>query len=106
MLASVAAQTPTSEAVARLLDHIFGAQRVVNVQLLAEGLCNFNYRVELDDGAEPCVLRIYGGARDACQKEAALLQLMRDVIPVPDILPAKCRGLCVTGSFYVLPIVA
>ncbi|PYS93537.1 MAG: hypothetical protein DMF64_04870 [Acidobacteria bacterium] len=106
MLASVAAQTPTSEAVARLLDHIFGAQRVVNVQLLAEGLCNFNYRVELDDGAEPCVVRIYGRAPDACQKEAALLQLLRDVIPVPEVLHADARGLCGTGPFIVMRHVA
>jgi fructokinase len=106
MLAGLAAQTPTQDALARLLDHIFDAQRIAHVQLLAEGLCNFNYRVELNDGSQPCVVRIYGRAPEACQKEAALLQLLRAHVPVPEVLHVHARGCCDIGPFIVMRHVA
>src|ERR1051325_2926795 len=102
MLAGLAAQTPTQDALARLLDHIFDAQRIAHVQMLAEGLCNFNYRVELNDGSQPCVVRIYGRAPEACQKEAALLQLLRAHVPVPEVLHVHARGCGDIGPFIVM----
>jgi aminoglycoside phosphotransferase (APT) family kinase protein len=92
----------TPEVVARLLDTIFGTRRVAHVQLLSEGLCNFNYRVDFDSGAESVVLRIYGRDANACQKEVDLLRLLREIVPVPEVLHVNAAGFAGVGPFIVL----
>ncbi|HZS09980.1 MAG TPA: phosphotransferase [Blastocatellia bacterium] len=102
MSSSEARQAPPSDAVARLLGAVFGARRVAGIQMLSEGLCNFNYKVDLDSGAESVLLRIYGRDPDACRKEARLLGLLKDVIPVPEVLQVSADGLDGVGPFIVL----
>jgi aminoglycoside phosphotransferase (APT) family kinase protein len=88
--------------VARLLDAIFGSRRVAHIQLLSEGLSNFNYRVDFDSGDEPVVLRIYGRDPNACQKEVDLLRLLRAAVPVPEVLGVYANGFDGVGPFIVL----
>ncbi len=62
-------------------------QPVEGLQLLAGGLRNTNYRLELTSG--PAVLRIYTADAAACTREATLLGLLHDTVPVPRILHAQ-----------------
>jgi aminoglycoside phosphotransferase (APT) family kinase protein len=73
----------------------------VDVRLLPDGLCNFNYRVELEAEAAPFVLRIYGHDPNACLKEAELLRLLRATTPVPEVLHVQADGCCGAGPFIV-----
>jgi aminoglycoside phosphotransferase (APT) family kinase protein len=90
------------DAIARLLGAIFGSRRVAHVQLLSEGLSNFNYRVDFDSGDEPVVLRIYGRDQNACQKEVDLLRLLRATVPVPEALRVYENGFHGVGPFVIL----
>jgi len=101
MSSNEAGQSPPPDAIARLLDAIFGARRVGNVQLLSDGLSNFNYRVDLDSGAEPVVLRIYGRDPDPCQKEVDLLRMLRGAVPIPEVLHAQANGFDGVGPFII-----
>jgi aminoglycoside phosphotransferase (APT) family kinase protein len=71
------------DAAARLI-----GQPVTEVQLLAGGLRNSNYRVQLGSGE--AVLRIYTAEAAACDRETRLFALLRDSVPVPRLLEAKC----------------
>lgn len=102
MSSNEAVQAPSPEAVARLLGTIFGARRVDKVQVLSEGLCNFNYRVALDASAEAVVLRIYGRDPQACRKEVDLLRMVRETVPVPEVLLVNASGDCGVGPFIVM----
>jgi len=73
---------------------------MVRTEALAEGLCNFTYRVDFDS-AEPVVLRIYGRDPSACQKEVDLLGLVRGQVPVPEVLAAYPAGVGEVGPFLV-----
>jgi aminoglycoside phosphotransferase (APT) family kinase protein len=69
-------------ALAALLD-----QPVLGVELLAGGLRNTNYRVQLTGG--PAVVRLYAAEAAACQREAALLHVLHGEVPVPLLLDAR-----------------
>jgi len=101
MSSDLAGAAPSPEAVARLLNTIFGGRRVADVRLLAEGLCNFNYRIELEREAAPFVLRVYGHDPSACRKEVDLLRLLGGTIPVPEVLDVQADGRCGVGPFIV-----
>jgi fructokinase len=97
---------PAPAAVVRLLEPIFRGRRVVNMERLAEGLCNFNYRIEFDPPAAPVVLRIYGRDPAACRKEAELLRLLHDTLPVPEVLHVHAQGCGEVGPFIIMQHVA
>jgi fructokinase len=102
MSSNKATQYPSSDAVTKLLGSIFGARRVDKFQALPKGLCNFNYKVDLEKGAEVVVLRIYGRDPQACRKEADLLRLLGDIVPVPEVLLVSASGDCGVGPFIVM----
>ncbi|HEX8180709.1 MAG TPA: phosphotransferase [Pyrinomonadaceae bacterium] len=106
MSSNLSGPLPAPGALKRLLGNIFNEQRIANVQLLADGLCNFNYKVEFDSGAEPVVLRIYGRDPAACPKEAALLRHVRATLPVPEVLHVETHGRCGVGPFLITRYVA
>jgi aminoglycoside phosphotransferase (APT) family kinase protein len=97
---------PAPAAVVRLLDTIFRGRRIANMERLAEGLCNFNYRIDFDPPAEPVVLRIYGRDPAACRKEAGLLRLLHGTIPVPEVLHVHAQGCDEVGPVIVMRHVA
>ena len=61
-------------------------ERVLDVASLSGGLRNTNYRLRLAGQAEPVVLRLYVAEAEACRREAALLRLVQDRVPVPRVL--------------------
>ena len=63
--------------------HVTGAEHV------SGGLANTNYRVSLagrDAPSEPIVVRFYTREPEACAREAALLRLVANRVPVPQAL--------------------
>jgi aminoglycoside phosphotransferase (APT) family kinase protein len=63
---------------------------VREVHPLSGGLRNTNYRLTVSDG--PVVLRVYTAEAGACAREAALLRLLVDSVPVPRVLQAEPQG--------------
>jgi aminoglycoside phosphotransferase (APT) family kinase protein len=102
MSSNEAVQAPSTDAITWLLGIIFRGRHVDKVQLMSEGLCNFNYRVDLNAGAEVVVLRIYGRDPQACRKEVDLLRLLGETVPVPEVLHASVSGDCDVGPFIVM----
>jgi aminoglycoside phosphotransferase (APT) family kinase protein len=72
------------------------------VQPLDGGLMNRNYRVRLAGSREKFVLRIFDRDAMACAKEAAVLALVRDDVPVPDVLHVEASGADGFPPFLVL----
>ena len=80
----------------------FPRHRVVDVQLLSGGLSNSNFKVQLDPRGDPIVLRIYDRDPAVCQKEVDVLRLVKETVPVPEVLHAEPTGLDGAGPFIVL----
>jgi aminoglycoside phosphotransferase (APT) family kinase protein len=92
---------PASSSIALLVEALFRRRRVVNIQLLEEGLRTFNYKVGFDSG-DPVLLRVYGCDPNAGVKEVALIRLLvRAGIPVPEILEVYPNGFGEVGPFIV-----
>ncbi len=64
---------------------------VTAVTPLSSGLANTNYRVDLA-GATPVVLRLYTRSPEVVATEVALLHLVRERVPVAEVLFADERG--------------
>jgi aminoglycoside phosphotransferase (APT) family kinase protein len=68
---------------------------VKRIELLAGGLVNTNYRLDLA-GGETLVLRLYDRDGSACAREAALLRLVSGTVPVPAVVHVEPDGI---GAF-------
>lgn len=84
-------QLPTLEDVRLLVNRALPENRVTGFEILSGGLINTNIKVGLDSDAA-VVLRLYRDGADVCRKEAALLRLVRDTVPVPEVLYAYVEG--------------
>ncbi|HEY6330801.1 MAG TPA: phosphotransferase [Blastocatellia bacterium] len=99
-------EPPAPGHVVQLARVLFGTSADFDVQLLPEGLRNFNYRVQFDSGREPLVLRIYGHDRDAWRKEVALLETVRKAgIPVPEVVAVQEGGATSVPAFSGRPFI-
>jgi aminoglycoside phosphotransferase (APT) family kinase protein len=78
---------------------------VLDVQALDGGLMNRNYRVRLAGSREKFVLRILDRDAMACAKEAAVLALVRDDVPVPGVLYVEANGADGFPPFLVLEFI-
>jgi aminoglycoside phosphotransferase (APT) family kinase protein len=97
---------PEISDVLRLVRTLFGACRVVAVELFPEGFRNLNYRVQFDSGREPLVLRIYGPDPNAWRNEVALLENLRKAgIPVPEVVAAHGDGFASIPVFSGRPFI-
>jgi aminoglycoside phosphotransferase (APT) family kinase protein len=76
------------EVAALLRPVVTDGRRILAAEPLTDGLANTNYWVRIEGREEPLVLRLYTRDRDACRKEAALLGLVGDRVPVPRVLHA------------------
>ena len=84
---------PLSVATAEsLLARWLGSRRILDVRPLDGGLLNRNYRFVLAGSPESFVLRIFDRDPAACAKEAAVLTLVRDDVPVPEVLHIEANG--------------
>lgn len=82
---------------ARVLEDIVGTAfprcRLVDVQPLADGFRNANFRLRLDSIPGFVVLRIYEHDPSLCAKEVDLVNLIKHSVPVPAIIHAEPEGL-------------
>jgi aminoglycoside phosphotransferase (APT) family kinase protein len=72
-----------------LLDPWRNGRSIVEVEPLAGGIMNWNYRIRLSGSAERFVLRFYDRMPQSCAKEVRILSTVRDDVPVPRVLFAE-----------------
>jgi aminoglycoside phosphotransferase (APT) family kinase protein len=75
------------------------------VEPLTDGLRNANFKVLLEDRPDAIVVRIYEHDRSLCAKEMDILRLVRDGVPVPQVIHAEPDGLDDLPPFAVLGFV-
>ncbi len=95
---------PTLEDVRLLVARALPESRVTGFEILSGGLINTNIKVNLDSHAD-VVLRLYRDGADVCRKEAALLRLVPDTVPVPELVYVEPDGFDRFGAFAVLAYV-
>jgi aminoglycoside phosphotransferase (APT) family kinase protein len=78
---------------------------VLEVEALAGGIMNWNYRIRLSGSAERYVLRFYDRAPASCAKEIRILGLVSDDVPVARVLFAQPEGTDDYPPFCVLEFV-
>ena len=64
----------------------FPGARLRAAQPLTAGLRNTNYRLEIEGGPSPLVLRLYVAEAAACAREAAVLAAIAGRVPAPRVL--------------------
>lgn len=77
---------------ARIVQAAFPQSRALEIEPLADGLRNSNFKLRIDSQAEPIVLRIYEHDATLCQKEVDLLRFVASSVPVPEVLHAAPQG--------------
>jgi aminoglycoside phosphotransferase (APT) family kinase protein len=77
---------------AQIVQAAFPKSRALEIEPLADGLRNSNFKLRIDSQAEPIVLRIYEHDPTLCQKEVDLLRLVDSSVPVPEVLYAAPQG--------------
>jgi len=91
-----AAAGPRRTLPANILDRIVRTAcpdgRVVESTPLAGGLRNSNFILRLGRVRSPVVLRIYEHDPALCPKELDLMRMVRNSVPVPEIIHAEPRG--------------
>ena len=75
---------------------------MVEVEPLAGGIMNWNYRIRLADSAERFVLRFYDRMPASCAKETRQLELLGNDVPVPHVLFVNADGANGRPPFCVL----
>ncbi len=73
-------------ALSEMLSPAFPGHSVVNAELLSGGFANTNYKVSLSNIEAPVVVRVYVRDPSAAYREASILQLVKDHVPVPEVL--------------------
>jgi aminoglycoside phosphotransferase (APT) family kinase protein len=85
-------RTLPADLLARMVQTGFPQGRVLELQPLADGLRNSNFKLRIDSLSDPVVLRIYEHDPTLCQKEVDLLRFLRGSVPVPEVIHAEPRG--------------
>ena len=83
-----------------IVDRVFPRQRLIDAQPL-ESLRNANFMLKLGSAPELAVLRIYEHDPSLCRKELDLLAMIRNSVPVPEVLDAEPDGLNEIPPFVV-----
>jgi aminoglycoside phosphotransferase (APT) family kinase protein len=76
----------------RILTASFPGRRVAEIQPLAGGLRNANFKLRLASSAESLVLRIYEHDSSLCRKELDLYRPVGASVPVPQVVYAEPTG--------------
>lgn len=87
------------------LQRVFPARRVADVERLSGGLRNTNLKITFSAGEAPVVLRLYRGDADVCLKEIQTLRLVRQTVPVQELLHAGPNGIDGSRPFNILEFV-
>lgn len=85
-------RTLPADLVDRIVHTAFPRSHVSSVRPLTEGWRNANFKLSLDGGPESLVLRIYEHDASLCQKEADLIRLVGDSVPVPEVIHVESKG--------------
>ncbi|MBU5345914.1 phosphotransferase family protein [Paenibacillus lautus] len=72
---------------------VFHRKKVVAAERIGTGLSNTNYKIRLEGSAEPYVLRLFRKGHEIAEKELAIIQRVRQTVPVADYIYAdtSCR---------------
>jgi aminoglycoside phosphotransferase (APT) family kinase protein len=92
MVSTDVTSVPTLEQVRLLVAPAFPHRKAIGAERLAGGLCNSNLKVTFDSPHEPVVLRLYKRDPAAYGKEIGLLRLVRQTVPVPEVIDARAEA--------------
>ncbi|MEC0305912.1 aminoglycoside phosphotransferase family protein [Paenibacillus lautus] len=67
---------------------VFPGKKVAAAERIGTGLSNTNYKIRLEDSAEPYVLRLFRKGREIADKELAIIRKVRQTVPVAGYLYA------------------
>jgi aminoglycoside phosphotransferase (APT) family kinase protein len=81
-----------SPALERMIHAAFPQCSAVDIQPLADGMRNSNFKLQLDHEPGTVVLRVYEHDPSLCRKELNLFRLVRGTVPVPDVLHSEPLG--------------
>lgn len=95
---------PSLHQVVGLLAPWLGDRAILGVELMDGGLMNRNCRVRVSNSPD-VVLRLYDREGASAATEAAILRLLRDQIPVPEVLYCEPRSRDGLPPFLVLELI-
>jgi aminoglycoside phosphotransferase (APT) family kinase protein len=79
------AATVDVSALSEMLTPAYPGQRVVAAELLSGGFANTNFKVSLSNMDAPVVVRVYVRDPSAAYREASILELVKERVPVPEV---------------------
>jgi aminoglycoside phosphotransferase (APT) family kinase protein len=89
------------EGISQIVSSVFPKSRVQSLRILEGGKTNTNVLVQIENYDDLFVLRYHLRGREVCRKEVSLLQALRDVLPVPELINADITG-DKSGTTYLL----
>ena len=91
-----------SDVLREIVSSAFPGCSAIDVQPLPGGLRNANFRIQLNSTPTYVVLRIYEHDASLCRKEMDLLALVRQFVPVPEVIYAEPSGIKEVPPFVLL----
>jgi aminoglycoside phosphotransferase (APT) family kinase protein len=99
----------TASRQADLISHCISAafphRTVSSTELLTGGRINTNVKVNFSSDEPPVVLRLHKKGSASCLKEAAVIELIKSSVPVPEILYVAAEGLDGSEPFSIIEFV-
>jgi aminoglycoside phosphotransferase (APT) family kinase protein len=99
----------TASRQADLIRHCINAafphRNVSATELLTGGRINTNVKVTFTSDEPPVVLRLHKKGSTCCLKEAAVVELIKSTVPVPEILYVDAEGLDGSDPFTIMEFV-
>ena len=91
--------------VQQLIAAAFPTRRIAGCEPLPGGLINSNFKIHFEGDFDPIVLRVYRDGPAACKKELAVYNLIKNTVPVAEILYADSGRLDGSPAFAVVEYV-
>jgi len=91
-----------ASALARIVETAFPLRRLLEIQPLADGLRNANFKLRIESETEWVVLRLYEHDASLCHKEIDVMRLVGRSVPTPEVLYAEARGLDEIPPFILM----
>lgn len=91
--------------ITRLLRSVFPGRPVGEIVPLTGGLININLKITFESGEAPVVLRVYRRDPTVCRQEVEVLRLLRQTVPVPELIHSAPDGIDGSGPFSILGFV-
>ena len=95
-------RTLPAHLVGRMVQTVFPRSHVIDMEPLADGWRNANFKLRLDSTPESIVLRVYEHDASLCQKEIDLIRLIGGSVPVPEVIHAEAQGLEDISPFMLM----